>query len=126
MPGMKTLEENIERLEAAINRADEATREANSATKAAIHAKKELLDTVKEFEKMVDEAITAKIVAGLEEYSETLLVQTKKAHDRVIAQFDKLANLMLYGNERGKGESIVEEWIAKAIRNELVKMQMQQ
>jgi conjugal transfer/entry exclusion protein len=122
MPGIKTLEENIERLEAAIDRAQDAAREANSATKAANQAKKELFDTVKEFEKMVDDAISERIRNGLEEYADTLSTQTRVAHQKVMDEFDKLANLMLYGNERGKGQSVVEEWLTNAIRTEVVKM----
>jgi len=122
MTGMRTLEENIQRLEDAIERAALAAREANSATKAANKAQKALEATLRSVPRLVDESIGEEIRKGLEEYQDSLKEHTIQSHDHILGEFTKLHNIMLYGNEKGRGESVVEEWIVNAIRKELLEM----
>jgi DNA-binding protein Fis len=123
MTGMKTLEENIERLESAIKRAEEMSREANSAAKAARDAKRELEHYMNEItpylKSVVDKEIADAVEKGLEEYASTLQKATKDGHDHVLHEFDKLKNIMVYGNENGKGPSIVEDWLRTLVKQEL-------
>jgi hypothetical protein len=124
MTGMRTLEENIQRLEDAIERAALASREANSATKAANKAQKALEATLRSVPRLVDESIGEEIRKGLEDYQDSLKEHTTSSHDHIIQEFDKLKNIMLYGNERGKGENLVEEWIRNMVRKEILEMNL--
>lgn len=121
--GMRELEENIAKLE-----------EANEETRAVIREAHETIQTVKltlselraehdrwaaGIQHEVDAALERQVEAGLESFKETVHAASKSAHQHVLDEFDKLKNIMLYGNEKGKGPSLVTDWIRKLVAEEL-------
>ena len=68
---------------------------------------------------VVDETMYAAISKGLEDFAAGTAKATQQAYDRVNGEFDKIKNLLLYGNETGRGSHFVEAWIRKAIRDEI-------
>lgn len=123
MPGMRELEENIAKLEAANEETRAATREAHEAIKTSKLVLKELKEERDRWEigirDLVDIAIMEQVRLGLESFNGQMKDFTFHAHDKVIAEFDKLKNLLMYGNETGKGSSLVEDWVVKLVREEI-------
>lgn len=123
MSGLRTIEENIARLEAANDDTRAIIREAHEA----IQTTKLLLTELRaehdrvlsDIREHFDAAIEKQVSAGLAGFMEEIRRQTDAAHDRVTKQFDRLSNLLLYGNEQGRGQSIVSDWVRKAIRDEM-------
>lgn len=124
----RTLEENIRLLEQATARAKSATKEANHAVKLAKQTIKELQAEhdrwAEGVRKEIDEAINRQIKLGLDDYADTIQKQTSIAHEHVISEFTKMTNIMLHGNEEGKGESVVPMWIKKLVREEVRKIML--
>jgi cell division septum initiation protein DivIVA len=116
---LKDLEDRIEKLEQAAERLREETREANSATKALRAARKEVEDLIKTIPKRVEETIGEAITEGLDSYAESLGKATSDAHDHVMEEFKRMSNIMMYGNEKGKGENVVTEWVKLEIQREI-------
>src|SRR3954447_18789973 len=114
MPGIEDLEKSIARLETANEDTRAVVREAHEA----IQTMRQLLKDLHEVrescsqgvKKEVDEALERQVKMGLEEYQTTIETATHEAHQHVIDEFDKLHNIMLYGNPKGKGMNLVTEW----------------
>lgn len=122
---LRPLEENIARLEAANEETRAVVREAHEAIQS---AKLVLRDLRAEREQLAadirggfDAAIGQQVSDGLASFTETIKRQTEAAHDHVIRQFDRLYNIMLYGNEQGRGPNLVVEWVRKVVREELAR-----
>jgi hypothetical protein len=111
--GIANLEAVIANLERAIEEARQVTREIHEATKEYRQAKAEAGAKADEIRVVAAERVDAlmadAVSAGLEKYRDTIKTVTKQAHDNVGKQFDRLANLCLYGNEHGKGPNVFEE-----------------
>ncbi len=123
MTGLKKLEENIERLEKANEETRAVIREAHEAIKTVNLTLKELKAEHERWSNgiraEVDTALAKQVELGLAEFKNDIREATNKAHMSVINEFDKVANIMMYGNEGGKGMSLVEDWVRKAIRDEI-------
>lgn len=125
MPGIEELERNIARLEKAQEETRAVVREAHEA----IQTIRLLLSDIQAvrdsfalgIKKEVDEALARQVKAGLDKYGDTIKNATTEAHQHVIDEFGKLTNLMMYGNDKGKGVSIVDEWLQKMVATEVRK-----
>lgn len=123
MPGMRELEENIAKLEAANEETRAATREAHEAIKTAklvlaeLHAAREALgDDVK---KLVYDEVAEHIKKGLEDFNTTVVAKVDEMYEHIEGEHRKLHNILIYGNEKGKGESIITDWVRRAVRDEI-------
>ncbi len=123
MTGLKKLEENIERLEKANEETRAVIREAHEAIKTVNLTIKELKAEHDRWSNgiraEVDTALAKQVELGLAEFKNDIQEATSKAHKSVLDEFDKVSNIMLYGNERGKGTTIVDAWLRKAMREEI-------
>ena len=120
---MRTLEENIAALEAANEDTRAVIREAHETIQSAKLVLAELRAERERWEVSirdeVDAAVARQVSAGLESFRAQTADATKKAHQDVIKNFDRLQNIMLYGNEQGRGPSVVEDWVRRAVRDEI-------
>ncbi len=123
MTGIKNLEENIDRLEKANEETRAVIREAHETIKTIKFTLKELQTEHARWSngirEEVDAALAKQVELGLAEFKNDVKTATDDAHKSVFKEFDKLSNIMLYGNERGRGQSLAEEWIRKAISGEI-------
>lgn len=113
MTGLGDLEQVIARLEQATAEAREATREVHSAVKAARGAEKDLTDLLArvgaDIPNKVNETIGVAIEDGLVKYAEGLKDAITKGRAAVQDSFDRITKTCLYGNEQGRGISILDE-----------------
>jgi chromosome segregation ATPase len=116
--GIPDLEAVISRLEEAAEEARAATREANSAAKALRQAERDARATIADLEKAaiktVEDRIREAIRTGLDAYVTTVREATSEGYDHVMAQFDRLMRIAMYGNEQGRGENIFDRLRARA------------
>jgi hypothetical protein len=106
---LANIEERLAKLEAAAERAEQATRDANAATKAMRQTEKDvrhLLAT--EARKVVDEAIDAAVKEGLAGYADTVRKASHDLYAKVATECERLMNVYMTGDERGKGEHIAD------------------
>ena len=114
MTALGNLDERIAKLEAAAEDIKRATRDAHAATKDLVHATKEaraLMTTLLQDE--VDQRISDAVKEGLEQYRDTLAKATDDGYAHVIAEFEKVTNLCLYGNVEGTGVNVLDAVRAK-------------
>ncbi|HET7325995.1 MAG TPA: hypothetical protein VFJ14_01780 [Nocardioidaceae bacterium] len=123
MSGLRTIEENIARLEAANEDTRAIIREAHETIQTAklvlgeLRAERERVTA--DIRAGFDAAIEQQVSAGLAEYAETIEAQTAAAHDSVVKNFDRIQNLLLHGNEQGRGPSLVDDWVRAVVREEI-------
>lgn len=119
MSAEHTLEENIERLHKARDEVKAVIREAHTTIKLANAATAELRVEHERWaagiKHEVDAAISRQIKMGLDSFQNEIKDQTAAAHDRVMGEFDKLKNILLFGNEKGRGTSLVQDWVVKIV-----------
>jgi hypothetical protein len=110
--GIATLQAVIEHLEQATAEAREATRETHSAIKALRQAEREARSTAREitddFGKTMGEQVQRVVDEGLAELREVIRSTCELASDKVDTVFDRHVNLLLYGNEQGRGVSLLD------------------
>lgn len=113
MTGLGDLEQVIARLESATAEAREVTRELHSAIKAARGVEKGLTDAAAKVEadvpRLVDETIGKAIEDGLAQYATELRGAIARSTDMIRKTFERHVNFCLYGNEHGKGVSVLDE-----------------
>jgi chromosome segregation ATPase len=111
--GIANLEATIERLRAATEEAREATREAHSAIKALRRAEHDLDAAIQrcreEIPRLVDEHMAGAMKDGLDAWGASTREAMARSTERVRLNVERHANLCLYGNEQGRGVSILEE-----------------
>lgn len=111
---LKNLDGRIAALEAAAEAAREETRAAHEATKALRQAERDARAAAAEIrallavdlKELVDEALSEHVRTGLASYAESLRDATEAGHAHVIAEFEKLKNILLTGQEDGRGEHV--------------------
>lgn len=87
----------------------ELTRLANAATKDLRQAMKEAREvTGRLIEDAIRESIEVEVKKGLDEYQETVKTAMDQAVAKVDSELAGLANLFLYGNKQGRGESLAD------------------
>lgn len=125
MPGLGELERNVKKLEQANEDMKQEIREAHETIQTARLVIKELRDEHDRWaagiKKEVDEAVARQVKAGLEEFHNSIKQATREAHAHVIKEFEKITNIMMYGNEKGKGSSILEDWVDKKLQDAVVR-----
>lgn len=97
---MTRLEETIDKLNAAIGECRSATSEAHAATKDLRRAERDARALI---DRLVDERVEAlvneAVEKGLAGYTDAIRRHTDLAHEKVIAEFDKLTSLLMRGTE---------------------------
>lgn len=120
MPGLGELERNVKKLEEANEDMKALIREGHETIQSARLVLKELRAEhdrwAEGIKKEVDEAVARQVKAGLEEFHVSIKQATRDAHAHVIKEFEKITNIMMYGNDKGKGSSLLEDWIEKRIQ----------
>lgn len=107
---LRNLEERIEKLERAAVEIAEATREAHAAIKQLRKAEREVRDLLStDARELVNEAIAERVEAGLASLAETTERARQRAVDRIIDEFDQLADLLLRSAD---GHHLVEDAVA--------------
>lgn len=110
--GIVALQGVIEHLERAAADAREATRETHSAIKALRQAERDARATARElqddFGKNMGAQIERLVENGLDELREVITGTCETASAKVEALFDKNVNILLYGNEQGRGVSMLD------------------
>lgn len=101
----------------------EATREANGVVKDLERVIREGRQLVKEIDAAASKAVEARIgeaiKEGLDEYRGTVRRAMDEAVVHIDKRFDEYANILMYGNKQGRGESLQE--MAERQRHQLGK-----
>lgn len=102
----------------------EATRDAHAALKdlrallrEAESLRKRVFDGI---ERAVEDEIGAKIREGLAEYGDTLTKAIDEGTEKALKRFDTLSNLLLHGNQQGRGPDLVEQYVRHVVRAEIL------
>lgn len=126
MPGIEDLQKNLDRLEKAQAETREVVREAHEAIQTMRQLLKDLREVREAFshgvKKEVDDALLRQVTAGLAEFNTSLERVTESSRDHVVTEFEKLKNILMYGNEKGRGTSLVEDWVRVMVAEEVQRL----
>jgi F0F1-type ATP synthase membrane subunit b/b' len=122
----RTLEQNIQRLKEEKDQIKEVTREGHEMIQEARQVLKELRAEhdrwAQGIKVEVDAAIARQIESAVGVALDDLAKKQHELYDQIGREFDKLKNIMLYGNEQGRGQSVVTDWVKNLVVDEVLRL----